>query len=439
MPLQIRRGTDVERRAMTVPLAQGELLYVTDDQRLYIGNGATLGGVAITGYTNEDAQDAAASLLTTGTHTGISFTYDDASNKLNATVSLTGYNGFIEGDLQGSVFADNSTRLIDGTNGKFNLSGTVNTSIVPDTDVAYDLGSSSYKFRDLYLSGSSIHLGNAVITSSGTAVNLPAGSLIAGKPIGVPGGDLNVNIVADDSTVIVNTVTEVVTAQGGFVGDLTGDVEGNFVGYDTTVLVESSTSTLRTSSLEMSDNVITTDGSSLSLGSDTQVPSTIEIKTNDSIQIDSVTETFAGAFRGAFLTLRNRRTSLSSPTSIQLGDSLGGLEFSSYTGTSFSGANGFQYGGAAGMIQDETISISPTSKFLGSKFFVACSSNSNIDLTDTPLFYDSLGVLSVVTVQTRPQTTTAIGNIAAAEGMIVFDTTTKQFKGYNGSAWVVLG
>ena len=60
MPLQIRRGTNTQRTAMTQPLAQGELLYVTDDQRLYIGNGSTLGGVQITGYTNEDAQGAVA-------------------------------------------------------------------------------------------------------------------------------------------------------------------------------------------------------------------------------------------------------------------------------------------------------------------------------------------------------------------------------------------
>ncbi|RIV19724.1 hypothetical protein DYU11_22610 [Fibrisoma montanum] len=40
----------------------------------------------------EAIQDAAAALLTGGTHSGISFTYDDANNKVNATVSgATGY------------------------------------------------------------------------------------------------------------------------------------------------------------------------------------------------------------------------------------------------------------------------------------------------------------------------------------------------------------
>ena len=42
-------------------------------------------------FTDERAQDASASLLTTGTHTGISYSYNDASNKIDSTVSLSGF------------------------------------------------------------------------------------------------------------------------------------------------------------------------------------------------------------------------------------------------------------------------------------------------------------------------------------------------------------
>jgi hypothetical protein len=38
-------------------------------------------------YTDERAQDATAALFAAGTHTGITFTYDDANNKLSATVT----------------------------------------------------------------------------------------------------------------------------------------------------------------------------------------------------------------------------------------------------------------------------------------------------------------------------------------------------------------
>jgi hypothetical protein len=120
MPLQIRRGTDAERRAMTQPLAAGELLWITDDQRLYIGNGATLPTnlVSVTGYTNEDAQDAAASLFSGGAHNNITFTYNDATNSLSAAVNLSNYQGTIQAtSFKGSVFADDSTLLVDAVDG----------------------------------------------------------------------------------------------------------------------------------------------------------------------------------------------------------------------------------------------------------------------------------------------------------------------------------
>jgi len=234
MPLQIRRGTQAERLAMSQPLAQGELLYVTDDKRLYIGDNATLGGIQITGYTNEDAVDAAAAALVAGTHSGITFTYggvQDTANRIDATVSisqllqnlsLNGFNitgtgninisGTISGDLKGSIFADNSTRLIDGTNGQINLDGTISGNIIPTANEVYDIGSSSFRFRDLYLSGSSIELGAATITATGSAVNLPAGSTVGGQPIALPTSeslvvDIQGSVFSDNSSIIVDGVT----------------------------------------------------------------------------------------------------------------------------------------------------------------------------------------------------------------------------------------
>ena len=65
------------------------------------------------------------------------------------------------------------------TPAKLNL----NASLIPTANVAYDLGSASYRWKDLYLSGSSISLGSATITSTGSAVNLPAGTTIAGSAV----------------------------------------------------------------------------------------------------------------------------------------------------------------------------------------------------------------------------------------------------------------
>ena len=115
MPLQIRRGTDAERTAMTQPLAAGELIFVTNTNKLYIGNGTVLGGIPVTEYTDEQARDASAAMFVTGTHNSITFAYDDALNKVNATVNLSDYQGVIKAAaFNGSVVANDSSLLIDG-------------------------------------------------------------------------------------------------------------------------------------------------------------------------------------------------------------------------------------------------------------------------------------------------------------------------------------
>jgi hypothetical protein len=123
MSLRIRRGTETQRTGVTFD--SGELVYTTDTKQLWIGDGITTGGTPlvglnITGYgltfnasskkievaglTADDitngvnnkffstdlAQDAAAALFSAGSHTNISFQYDDTLNKINATVTLDG-------------------------------------------------------------------------------------------------------------------------------------------------------------------------------------------------------------------------------------------------------------------------------------------------------------------------------------------------------------
>jgi hypothetical protein len=42
----------------------------------------------------------------------------------------------------------------------------ISTDIIPDTNIAYDLGSSTNRFRDLYLSGNTIYIGDTTLTAS---------------------------------------------------------------------------------------------------------------------------------------------------------------------------------------------------------------------------------------------------------------------------------
>jgi len=101
---------------------------------------------------------------------------------------------------------DNFTELYlsIGGGGAVDLTS-LSTNVIPSTNETYDLGSPTKRWRDIYLSGSSIHLGTAIITSQYGAVNLPAGSTIGSlaldenyfKTIAVAG---QANIVADTGT-----------------------------------------------------------------------------------------------------------------------------------------------------------------------------------------------------------------------------------------------
>jgi len=283
MPLQIRRGTEAERQVLASPPQMGEMIWITDDQKLYIGDGATLlkDLTPITGFNAEDAEDAIGALLgTASTHQGISFNYNDAAGTLDATVSLdqlrqnvdmnsfdiTG-NGNVNitgnvtatrftGDYQGSISADDSTIMLDAVNGVFNLNGTVGTDVLPNANEQYDIGSAGARFKDLYLSGSTIHLGTAQMSRNAAGgVNLPAGSTIDGGPIGGTGagGSLNVDIVGDDSSVIVNSSANTITANYIY-----GDVNGSVFADDSTQLVNAidGTVNLNNGVLNFTDNVL---------------------------------------------------------------------------------------------------------------------------------------------------------------------------------------
>jgi hypothetical protein len=66
----------------------------------------------ITQYTDEQAQDQAASLFTSGTHTGISYSYIDASNKIDSTVSLAGFSIDALSDVDTTTSAPSSGQAL---------------------------------------------------------------------------------------------------------------------------------------------------------------------------------------------------------------------------------------------------------------------------------------------------------------------------------------
>lgn len=179
MALRIRRGTDSER--LTIVPVEGELIYATDTKKLYIGDGTTTGGNLLA----NDIQGTAAGDIYLGINEilGNGLTINGADGSVTATR--------LQGDLKGSVFADDSTMIIDEV-----LGAVVGPIKVNLSDV-------------------NIYGGNAgqVLTTNGSGV------LSWSTPSGGGGftgthftGDVQGSVFADDSTKIIDGITGNISA-----------------------------------------------------------------------------------------------------------------------------------------------------------------------------------------------------------------------------------
>ena len=158
MALRLRRGTDAQRLLIT-PL-EGELIYTTDTNEIYVGDGVTAGGVRVTGDVPANLQDldnvstavpgendvliwdaiaqqwgpvpldtiAPGSTLASMADVDITNPDDNQILSYNSATSSWNNTAILTTDLKGSVFADDSRLIVDG------LTGTV----YADNFVAYD-------------------------------------------------------------------------------------------------------------------------------------------------------------------------------------------------------------------------------------------------------------------------------------------------------------
>ena len=116
----------------------------------------------------------------------------------------------------------NVTISVAGTSNVVNVTGSnvfVTANIIPTANITYDLGTSTNRFRDLYLSGNTIKLGDSNIssnTSTVTILNGSGGQLIIGGNSTVNTADLSTNSITNgNSNVIVTANGNVSTSVAG--------------------------------------------------------------------------------------------------------------------------------------------------------------------------------------------------------------------------------
>lgn len=109
---------------------------------------------------------------------------------------------------------------------------TLTTSLIPNDTATYDLGSATKRWRNLYLTGSSLYLGAAHITETAGKVNLPAGSTVGGEPLIDPlFGSFKDIAVAGQATVSADTKEDTLNLAAGTGVSITTDANTDTVTF----------------------------------------------------------------------------------------------------------------------------------------------------------------------------------------------------------------
>ena len=415
MALQIRRGTESDRTSngsfnSFLP-AQGELVYTTDQKELWVGDGSTYGGIRVapvrsvnglTGtvaltsdnitqgstnkyYSSSQAQQDAATALINGTSTGITFSYNSSTHTINAVVANSTALASVQGDANpalGGTLSLNSFG-INGT-GTINITGNI-------TATTYQGAIKTDSITPL----------TATVFYGGTSAPLTVRGISAGN------ANVNLEVAASNGTSASPTNTAAGNLLGGF--KTTGYYGG---GFKTAVQI---------STQWASDADLTT----------TFPKSTIVFATgnNTASQVTaSATLDGNGTFTPRILQVQSYPS-----TAYPAGGSITTLGTVVITGTAgqFScSATTLSVGGTVTITGTLGGTGSISGYTTGTTYYIIATNGS----TTFTLSTTTNG--SGVTTTAGTPTGLTYSALLPQKGMIIFDSTTNHFVGYNGTAWV---
>lgn len=384
MALRIRRGTDAERQTI-VPL-QGEPIYVTDTNKLYVGDGATQGGLLV-GPQDQSNFDVV----------------NDTTPQLGGNLDLNGNDitGIGNIDIDGYITATGAVNIGDNSGGDtLNVGALITSSLRPSTANAYDLGTPSRPWATAYIR-----------------------DIVAEETIEANNITLKENLVSENSTVIYNGATDslyvtTITAQV-----MDGDIIGSVFSDDSSgKLVDAQRKSFSTTDMEILGQSISVSNGSAELA----VEAT-------SINIESYS--IAGdIFTAANFVASGSRGTKISPQNVQNGDVIGG-----YVALGHQDGNEVPKAGIGMYIDAQT----GTEALPGGIVFLLQDYNGNTAQVGS---INSRGVSEYGIRKHTPFADTAARDAAIPTpeaGMTVFVTDgdgagNPQFQGYTGSAWVAL-
>jgi hypothetical protein len=433
MALQLRRGTNAERAAET--FAVGELIYTTDTKQIYVGDGSTQGGVLV----SSSAASSPASLTQNLSLNGFNIS---GTGNISATAFVgdgSGLTGIASGagveegqeysiDIQGNVRGDDTTVLVDAALGRVsadhygdgsNLTGiTLNQLSNVDTTGVTTNSILKYDGAD-WVIGVDNNSGGGIGSSLTGDLDLNNNKILGTGDIDILGyieaDTISGNLLATDSTVMINAATRTITAST-ITGSLIGDVRGSVFGDDSSVIIDAVNNTITGT---ITSATIAPDNQQLTVASG--IPTAeMTLKVN------------ADNARSNLRLTRETTSDLTGDTSSQYGailfernDANGELA----TSVIFGRENSLYFGNSSDGVLNT-----------GSKYFVWKDNKFGIGITSPTEQLDVAGNAKIDGfVQTGSLTTTERNALTAANGMILYNSTTNQLESYENGAWAATG
>ncbi len=150
------------------------------------------------------------------------------SGNISSLGSITSTGNLISGNITttGNINTNNISITNNLTVANFAVSGLVTTSLIPSVNETYDLGNSTRRWKDLYLSGNTLQLGTVPVRSDGTSIlmpnvavtgNIAAGNITAGTVSG------NLTTAVQPNITSVGTLAQLEVAGAFSAGTITGN------------------------------------------------------------------------------------------------------------------------------------------------------------------------------------------------------------------------
>lgn len=389
MSFRIRRGVDADRQTRTFDL--GEPVYITDTGKLYIGDGSTPGGVLLT--------------------TELS---DDSAPELSGSLDLNGNNIVGTGNINidGTITASGNINLGDGAEDNVIVGGQISSDLIPADDGIYDLGSETRTWKSGYFEGLTV---DGEINANSIAVDSIVdrdSTVIWESSVNELQADLRGDVYAQDSGVIVDSERGDIFATDIRANIVFSNLQGTVFANNGNLIIDSLTSDVVANNLNANKVLV----------QPTTGPTEITASTQDEF--------------GSVLSLEKQ-----SETSLQGSDSA----FGRILFNRFDDVNGGV--GAASISASDVL--------------IATGVADNGDFTDSSRFYSWTGEFFGIgkidpSIELDVNGSAAIsGEITAGgfiqfgsytdsdrptgvNGMVIYNTTTNRFQGYQNNAWINL-